>query len=134
MIDCKLDVERLLAQPLTEFGGPVVGQKERFKVDFMVNDPRGNIAFEAFEPHQETRWAFWHDEVHVIWGGEAEVSYTLPPNHNKVVKKTFKKGDCYLILDGTRATFNVTSDEPYLHICIIMPRFEYNKWQIKEQY
>ena len=134
MIVFHLDDERLLAGPLQEFGGPVVGSRERFKVEFPVNDPRGCIAYEAFMPGDTVHWAFWHDEVHVVTAGEAEVEYTLAPNHNKVVKRTMGQGDTYLILDGTRATFRVTSATPYLHVCVIMPRFDYSRWQLKEEF
>ena len=50
MIACHLDTEALLGKPLQEFGGPEVGSKEQFKVNFLVNDPRGIIAYEAFLP------------------------------------------------------------------------------------
>jgi len=134
MISCRLDAEKLLGGPLEAFGGPEVGSKEQFKVQFLVNDPRGIIANEAFLPGTTVRWAFWQDEVHVIQGGEAEVSFTLPPNHHKVVTKIFRKGDAYLILNGTRATFKVAPGEPYLHVCIMMPRMEYARWQLKGEY
>ena len=134
MISCRLDADALLGGPLQEFGGPEVGSKEQFKVKFLVNDPRGIIAYEAFLPGATARWAFWHDEIHVIQGGEAEVTYTVAPNHQKVATKTFRKGDAYLILNGTRATFRVAPGEPYLHVCIMMPRMEYARWQLKEEY
>ncbi len=134
MIACHLDTEKLLGGPLQEFGGPEVGSKEQFKVNFLVNDPRGIIAYEAFLPGTTVRWAFWQDEIHVIQGGGATVTYTLAPNHRKVVTKTFRKGDAYLILNGTRATFRVAPGEPYLHVCIMMPRLEYARWQLKEEY
>ena len=134
MIACRLDTEALLSKEVQEFGGPEVGSKEQFKVNFLVNDPRGIIAYEAFLPGTTVRWAFWQDEVHVIQGGEAEVTYTMAPNHHKVVSKTFRKGDAYLILNGTRATFRVAPGEPYLHVCIMMPRMEYARWQLTEEY
>ena len=117
-----------------EFGGPVVGEKERFRVQFLVNDRAGTIAIEDFPAGRETRWAFWHDEVHFILEGEAEISYTLPPNHGKVVTRTARKGNTYLILNGTRATFRVTSEAPYLHACVIMPQYHLDKWLLREEY
>ena len=82
--------------------------QERFKVQFLVNDRRGTLAYEAFAAGSTVNWAFWHDEVHVITGGEAKVT-SAPPNHRKQVTKTFRKGDTYLIPNGTRARFEVTA-------------------------
>lgn len=134
MIFCHLDSTVLDEVGELEFGGPVVGEKERFRVKFLVNDRAGSIAIEDFPPGRETRWAFWHDEVHVVLDGEAEISYTLPPNHRKVVTRTARKGDAYLIVNGTRTTFRVTSEAPYLHACIIMPRYQFDKWLLREEY
>jgi ethanolamine utilization protein EutQ (cupin superfamily) len=134
VIAARLDDEALLASEDMTFGGPVVGTEERFKVQFLVNDPRATLAYESFEAGSTVNWAFWHDEVHVITKGEAEVSYTLGPNHRKVVTKTFSAGDTYLIPNGTRAQFKVGPDEAYLHVCVIMPRFEYSKAERTDTY
>jgi hypothetical protein len=127
MIHGHLDDQALLDSEELVFGGPVVGSEERFKVRWLVNDRRGSIAYESFAPGSTVNWAFWHDEVHVIMGGEAEIAYTLAPNHRKQVRRTFRKGDTYLITNGARLRFRVISDDPYLHVCVIMPRFEYSK-------
>jgi hypothetical protein len=50
------------------------------------------------------------------------------------VTRTARKGDTYLILNGTRATFRVTSEVPYLHACVIMPRYHLDKWLLREEY
>jgi len=134
MIGARLDDAALLASEVLTFGGPVVGSEEKFQVQFLVNDRRATIAYESFAPGEVVNWAFWHDEVHVITRGEAEVTYTLAPNHRKQVTKTFRTGDTYLIPNGARAQFRVTSDEPYLHVCVIMPRFEYSKDERLDQY
>jgi mannose-6-phosphate isomerase-like protein (cupin superfamily) len=134
MIGAHLDDKALLKSEELVFGGPVVGSEERFRVQFLVNDRRASIAYEAFAPGSTVNWAFWHDEVHVIMRGEAEVTYTLAPNHRKQVTRTYRTGDTYLIPDGARVRFRVTSDEPYLHVCVIMPRFEYAKDERLDSY
>lgn len=131
MIFCKLDPSVLEEE---EFGGPEVGKKERFSVKFLVNDKAGSIGIETFPPGKVTQWAFWHDETHIVLGGEAQIEYTLPPNHRKVLKKKCSTHDAYLILSGTRAKFTVTSKEPYLHAFVIMPRYQMEKWLREEQY
>lgn len=127
MIGARLDAEALLQSPMESFGGPLVGTEERFQVQWLVNDRRASIAYEAFPGKSTVNWAFWHDEVHVITGGEAEVTYTIAPNHRQVRTATFGPGAVYLIPSGARARFDIVSDEPYLHICLIMPRFELSK-------
>ena len=56
------------------------------------------------------------------------------PNHDKVLKTTIKKRQAYLILLGTRATFKVTSKEPYSHLWVAMPRFEMDRYLLKREY
>ncbi len=129
----KLDEEALLASDPKVFGGSRVGEEERFQVEFLVNDPRGTIALEAFLANSTVNWAFWHDEVHVITRGRAKVTYTLAPNHRKQVQKTFEAGDAYLIPSGARVRFDI-GEEPYIHICVIMPRFDYSREERHDAY
>jgi len=134
MFGARLDDEKLLASEDLVFGGPTVGSQEKFKVQFLVNDRRGTLAYESFAASSTVNWAFWLDEVHVITRGEAKVTYTLGPNHRKQVTKTFRKGDTYLIPNGARVRFEVGPDEPYLHVCVIMPRFEFSKDERLDNY
>jgi mannose-6-phosphate isomerase-like protein (cupin superfamily) len=133
MKEARLDEDRLLRSEPQRFGGPRVGEEEEFQVEFLVNDPRATIAHEAFPANSVVNWAFWHDEVHVVTRGVAEVTYTLGPNHRKQIKKTFEAGDTYLIPNGARVRFEI-GDEPYVHICVIMPRFEYTREERHDSY
>jgi mannose-6-phosphate isomerase-like protein (cupin superfamily) len=134
MFFCTLDEEALAASTEHQFGGPIVGTKERMRTQFLVNDPAGVIAFESFAPGDTVNWAFFHAETHVVLRGEAEITYTLPPNHNKIKTATARAGMAYLILNGTRARFRVTSAEPYVHVCVIMPRYHLEKYLLREEY
>jgi mannose-6-phosphate isomerase-like protein (cupin superfamily) len=133
MKSARLDEQGLLDSEVRTFGGPRVGDEERFQVEFLLNDPRATIAHEAFLAGTTVNWAFWHDEVHIVTRGTAEVAYTLAPNHRKLVTKTFQAGDTYLIPDGARVRFEI-GDEPYVHICVIMPRFEYSRDERTDSY
>jgi mannose-6-phosphate isomerase-like protein (cupin superfamily) len=126
MNSATFDERALLDSEVRVFGGPAVGDEEHFQVEFVLNDPRAVVAHEAFPAGATVNWAFWHDEVHIVTRGKAEVTYTLAPNHRKQVRKTFQAGDTYVIPDGARVKFEI-GDEPYVHICVIMPRFEYSK-------
>jgi mannose-6-phosphate isomerase-like protein (cupin superfamily) len=129
----RVDEKVLLDSEMLSFGGPVPGTEEQFQVQFLINDRRGTVAQEAFPPNSTVNWAFWHDEVHLVIRGEAEVSYTLAPNHRKVVTRRFSEGDTYVIPNGARVQFRV-GEEPYVHVCVIMPRFEYSKDERADRY
>tara|TARA_Y100000310_G_scaffold205596_1_gene205968 strand:+ start:11 stop:490 length:480 start_codon:yes stop_codon:yes gene_type:complete len=117
-----------------ELGGPIVGTVERFPFKALINTPQALVGIENFLPGSTIHWAFWHDEVQYILQGQAEITYTLVPNHNKVNKILVDKGQACLILSGTRATFKVLSEEPYTHLSVIMPRYNYDRWLLKEEY
>ncbi len=134
MFICNIDPNELANVEPIVCGGPMVGTLERFKVKVHINRPEGTIGIEDFLPGTETHWAFFHHEFQYILQGEAEVTYTLVPNHDKVVKTTIKKGQAYLILLGTRATFKVTSREPYTHLWVAMPRFDMDRYLLKREY
>jgi mannose-6-phosphate isomerase-like protein (cupin superfamily) len=133
MKEARLDPEALLGSAPLRFGGSRVGDEEVFQVQFLVNDPRGVIAHEAFLPDSVVNWAFWHDEVHVVTRGRADVTYTLGPNHRKQVRRVFETGDTYLIPSGARVKFEI-GPEPYVHVCVIMPRFEYTSDERHDKY
>ncbi len=134
MLITHLDRERLLNLPKSEFGGSSPGSTEQFRLEFLVNDPRGVICWEAFDAGRDTEWSYWHDEFHVCMSGEAKVTFTLPPNHQKVLTAEIKKGDAVLILAGTRARFTVPDAEPYVHVSLFQPRYDYAKYLLTEEY
>ena len=132
MFFCKVDRDKLAAAPEQVFGGPIVGTTSRMRVDFALNDPAGTIAFETFAPSDTVDWVFFHSETHVVLGGEAEIEYTLPPNHKRIHTAAAGPGTAYLIINGTRARFRITSKEPYLHVCVIMPRYHLEKYLLHD--
>jgi len=84
-------------------------------------EPAGNIAVEDFGSGQTFKWSYWHDEVHYIIKGKAEITFSMPPFHEKEEKVIAETGDAYMIYKGESLTFKVISSEPYRHLCIIMP-------------
>jgi mannose-6-phosphate isomerase-like protein (cupin superfamily) len=134
LIVTHLDPERLLASPHIEYGGSSPGEKESFRLQFLVNDPRGVIAWEAFDCGRDTEWAYWHDEFHVCMSGAADVEFTLPPNHSEILHAEIRPGDAVLILAGTRARFHVPDAEPYIHVSLFQPRYEYADYLLKRDY
>ncbi len=134
MVITHLDTESLLAAPHTEFGGNSPGSKERFRLQFLVNDSKGVVCWEAFDAGKATEWAFWHDEFHVCMSGAADVEFTLPPNHGEVLHAKIRPMDAVLIIAGTRARFTVPGDEPYVHVSLFQPQYQYAKYLLKRDY
>lgn len=134
MIIANVNPEDLTGEKVQEFGGPIVGNVERFRLKALINVPQALVGIEDFLPGSVVHWAFWHDEVQYIIQGQAEITYTLPPNHRKVNTIVVGKGQTYLVLNGTRATFKILSKEPYTHLFVVMPRYNYDRWLLKEEY
>lgn len=134
MIVAHFDRESVLAIEPTEYGGPSPGQLERFRLTFPVNDPQGVICWEAFDAGRTTNWSYLHAEFHVCMSGSADVEFTLPPNQTEVLTTRITQGDAVLILAGTRAAFHVPDTEPYVHISLFQPRYEYAKYLLKQDY
>jgi mannose-6-phosphate isomerase-like protein (cupin superfamily) len=84
-------------------------------------EPAGNIAVEDFTAGQVFKWSYWHDEVHYIIKGKAEITFSMPPFHQTEEKIVAETGDAYMIYKGESLTFRVISKEPFRHLCIIMP-------------
>lgn len=134
MIIAHFDRGEVLGLEPTEYGGSSPGQTERFRLTFPVNDPQGVICWEAFDAGRTTEWSYWHAEFHVCMSGSADVEYTLPPNHAEIITAHIAAGDALLILAGTRARFSVPESDPYVHISLFQPRYEYAKYLLKRDY
>lgn len=134
MIITHLDADELMSREPTTFGGSSPGDTERFRLTFPINDPQGVVCWEAFDAGRSTEWSYWHAEFHVCMSGSAEVEYTLPPNHQEILRTTIHAGDAVLILAGTRARFDVPPEEPYIHVSLFQPRYEYSKYLLAQDY
>ncbi len=134
MIITHLDPDELMSIEPTTFGGSSPGETERFRLTFPINDPQGVVCWEAFDAGRSTEWSYWHAEFHVCMSGSAEVEYTLPPNHQEIIKTSIHPGDALLILAGTRARFDVPDKEPYIHVSLFQPRYEYAKYLLAQDY
>ena len=127
-----LDINMDVIEDL-KLGGPVVGTQEITKLGVLLNEPGAFVCLEDWPSGAESNWAFWHDEIHIILGGSADLSYTLPPNHTTVRQRSCREGDVYLIVNGSRAKWQVTSEDPYRHLCVIMPRYGYDRRLLKDE-
>ena len=134
MIIAHFDRAEVLALEPKKYGGSIPGRTERFRLTFPVNDPQGVIAWEAFDAGKTTEWSYWHPEFHVCMSGSADIEYTLPPNHTQILRTHVREGDAILILGGTRAIFHVPEGEPYVHMSLFQPRYEYSKYLLSQDY
>lgn len=87
----------------------------------LIREPAGHVTVEDFASGDTVTWSFHHTEIHYVIKGKAEVKYSMPPLHLKEESTTVEKGDIYMIYSGEQITWKVISDEPYRHLCIIMP-------------
>lgn len=86
-----------------------------------VQEPAGHITLEDFLPGTTFEWTFWHDEVHIVVSGKAEVEFYQPPLFQEKGTTVMEEGDAYLIHRGEMLVFKVLSGEPYRHLCVMMP-------------
>ena len=86
-----------------------------------VQEPAGHITLEDFLPGTTFEWTFWHDEVHIVVKGKAEVEFYQPPLFQEKGTAVIEEGDAYLMHRGENIIFKVISEEPYRHLCVIMP-------------
>lgn len=87
-----------------------------------IKEETGHITLEDF-PAKKTfgPWAFWYDEFHYVVKGKAEIYFSRPPLHVEKEKVIAEAGDAYLIYRGEWITWKVVSDEPFRHLCFLLP-------------
>jgi ethanolamine utilization protein EutQ (cupin superfamily) len=86
-----------------------------------ISDEAAQVAYEHFEPKSTVVWQYWHDEVHYVIEGKAKITYALAPLFIVTGEITAEAGDVYLIPKGADLKFEIISDEPYRHLCVMMP-------------
>lgn len=88
----------------------------------LVREPAGHITMEDWAPGATIApWGFWHEEVHLIVKGKAEMTYSEPPLHRENKTVTIEAGDIYLIRRGDRVSWKIDPKEPCRHLCILLP-------------
>ena len=87
----------------------------------LLREPAGHLTLEEFRPGEDVAWPFWHHEVHVIVSGRAELTVASPPALKTNETFLTEAGDAYMIHRGDVIRFRVMSDEPYRHLCIVIP-------------
>ena len=134
MKSARLDPSRMKNITPDEVGGLRPGTICQVVQDTVINEPQAIIILEDIPPGPELEWAFTYNEAQYIMGGKVEVTYTVAPWNRKVGKKTLEEGDVCLFFIGDRVIFKVLSEEPLRHLCFIMPRPRWEKWQVKEEF
>ena len=133
MKSARLDIDKMKDITPDEVGGFRPGTICKVVQDTLINEPQAIVILEDMLPGEEVEWAFTYNEAQYIMGGKVEVTYTVAPWNRKVGKKILEAGDVCLFFTGDRVVFKVLSDEPLRHLCFIMPRPRWEKWQIKEE-
>ena len=87
----------------------------------MVIKAAGHITLEEFVPGDIITNVLYHTAIHYVLEGESEITYSMPPFHQKEEKSYAKAGDAYLMYCGERVKWEITSDGPYRYICYTQP-------------
>lgn len=94
----------------------------RFRaVNVGIDEPAVQVNFEDFYKGQDIVWTMWHDEIHYVTEGRAEITYHLPPLMQETGEVLAEPGCIYLLPRGARIVCRVLSDEPFRHLCICFP-------------
>lgn len=104
-------------QPLNRIetiNGPIM-------LNSLFSEPAGLVGIQEFLPKEPLDWTFQHSEVLVVLEGEAQITFSMPPLHAQKEKIIAKAGDVLFIYAGERVLFEVISDQPFRHLCVIMP-------------
>ena len=89
----------------------------------LLSDPEGTLIVEEWRPERQAddEYTFYHSEMHYALSGKAELTYSMPPFYDKWETMTVEGGDAYLIPKGLCWKRKVLGEEPYRHLCVIMP-------------
>lgn len=91
------------------------------KLNSLFSEPAGLVGIQEFLPNEPLDWSFQYSEVQVVLEGECQITFSMPPLHDSKEKIIAKPGDVLFIYAGERALFEVISDQPFRHLCVIMP-------------
>ena len=87
----------------------------------LVQEPAADISLRELSPGTTFEWMWWHDEMHIVVKGKAEIEFYLPPLYLEPTRVVTEEGDGYLIYRKENLTFKVISDQPYRYLSVIMP-------------
>ncbi len=133
MKSARLDIEKMKDITPDEVGGLRPGTICKVFQDTLINEPQAIVILEDILPGEEVEWAFTYSEAQYIMSGKVGVTYSVALFDRTVWKKILEAVDVCVFFTGDRVVFNVLSDEPLRHLCFIMPRPRWEKWQVKEE-
>jgi len=93
----------------------------KIRIRRLIREPEGHITLEDFFPGDVISMGFWHAECHYALEGKVKITYSVPPLHQKTFEVVVEAGDAILYERGDQVTWEVLGNEPYRHICFIMP-------------
>jgi len=126
----KLVVHKVDPKDMKPFTVPTLGDQPG-DITFYHDEPGATTGLEDFRPGTTFEWFFMHDEVQYVFSGKAEITYSLPPLHQKWEKTTAEAGCIYLMPRGAHVKFKIVSKEPYRHLFVVTPGGYYPKEMLK---
>jgi len=92
----------------------------KFRGVGVINQPACQVVFEDFLPGADFAWTCWHDEVHFVTHGRAEITYYEPPMFEGSGKILAEPGSLYLVPRGTRMEWTVL-EGPFRRFTVDFP-------------
>ena len=103
------------------FPFPLVAGSQCKAVNCGIDEPAVQVNFEDFLPGPDIVWSMFHDEVHYVTSGRAEITYHLAPMMKETGTVVASAGSVYLLPRGARIVWRVLGNEPFRHLCLCIP-------------
>lgn len=86
----------------------------------VIDQPACQVVYEDFFEGADFTWTCWHDEIHYVTGGRAEITCFHPPMFADSETFVAEAGCIYLIPRGTRMDWRVL-EGPFRRFTIDVP-------------
>lgn len=116
------DDAALEAAPREPF--PLVPSSE-FRIVTLIDEPAVQVVYEDWFKDNDVEWVYWLDAVHIVVGGEAEITYWDGPNWEEAKTALAGPGAIFLTPRACRARWRVLSEEPFRRIVLDIPNGGY---------
>ena len=86
----------------------------------VIDQPACQVVYEDFFDGADYMWTCWHDEIHYVTGGRAEITCHQPPMFEESTTFVAEAGCIYLIPRGARMDWRVL-ESPFRRFTIDVP-------------
>ena len=87
----------------------------------VMDEPSAQAWYQDWFAGNDVEWTCWTNEVHIVLGGAAEITYWNPPTWEDTGTVQVRAGSIYLIPLGCKFHVCVTSEDPLRHVVVDFP-------------